>query len=302
MMQQPRSIFFLGKGGVGKSTSSAITALSVAQAGKNVLLVSLDPAHNQSDIFDSKLSDKPKKINKYLQVSELDLNKWVRKYLKGVEEQVKGSYKYLTALNLEHYFKVIKYSPGIEEYALLMAYEHLTQKYSDLDYIIFDMPPTALTLRFFELPKVSLIWLNQLLDLRNEILKKREIISTIKVGKKKIQSDKIITRLDVQIERYQTISQTFSDSEKTHLHLVLNPDKMSLSESMLIVDRLKEYELEVQKIFLNKFQQEDISELKEKLPASQIIILPFSNSALLGIEKLQEFLDANNLQIPISRN
>lgn len=301
MMQQPRSIFFLGKGGVGKSTSSAITALSVAQAGKNVLLVSLDPAHNQSDIFDSKLSDKPKKINKYLQVSELDLNKWVRKYLKGVEEQVKGSYKYLTALNLEHYFKVIKYSPGIEEYALLMAYEHLTQKYSDLDYIIFDMPPTALTLRFFELPKVSLIWLNQLLDLRNEILKKREIISTIKVGKKKIQSDKIITRLDVQIERYQTISQTFSDSEKTHLHLVLNPDKMSLSESMLIVDRLKEYELEVQKIFLNKFQQEDISELKEKLPASQIIILPFSNSALLGIEKLQEFLDANNLQIPISR-
>lgn len=301
MMQQPRSVFFLGKGGVGKSTSSAITALSVAQAGKNVLLVSLDPAHNQSDIFDSKLSDKPKKINKYLQVSELDLNKWVRKYLKGVEEQVKGSYKYLTALNLEHYFKVIKYSPGIEEYALLMAYEHLTQKYSDLDYIIFDMPPTALTLRFFELPKVSLIWLNQLLDLRNEILKKREIISTIKVGKKKIQSDKIITRLDVQIERYQTISQTFSDSEKTHLHLVLNPDKMSLSESMLIVDRLKEYELEVQKIFLNKFQQEDISELKEKLPASQIIILPFSNSALLGIEKLQEFLDANNLQIPISR-
>jgi hypothetical protein len=179
-----------GKGGVGKSTSSALTAVAAAQAGKKVLLVSLDPAHNQSDIFESKLSDKPRKIDKQLRVSELDLNKWVRLYLKGVEEQVRETYKYLTALNLEHYFKIIKYSPGIEEYALLMAYEHLTQKHNDMDYIVFDMPPTALTLRFFELPKISLLWLNQLLNLRNEILKKREIISTIKVGKKRYRAIK----------------------------------------------------------------------------------------------------------------
>ena len=189
-MQEPCTIFFLGKGGVGKSTSSALTAVAAAQAGKKVLLVSLDPAHNQSDIFESKLSDKPRKIDKQLRVSELDLNKWVRLYLKGVEEQVRETYKYLTALNLEHYFKIIKYSPGIEEYALLMAYEHLTQKHNDMDYIVFDMPPTALTLRFFELPKISLLWLNQLLNLRNEILKKREIISTIKVGKKRYRAIK----------------------------------------------------------------------------------------------------------------
>ncbi len=298
-MHQPCNIFFLGKGGVGKSTSSALTAISAAEAGKKVLLVSLDPAHNQSDIFDTKLSDKPKKINKQLSVSELDLNKWVRSYLKGVEEQVKGTYKYLTALNLEHYFKVIKYSPGIEEYALLMAYEHLTQKYRDMDYIVFDMPPTALTLRFFELPKTSLIWLNQLLSLRNEILKKREIISTIKVGKKKIQSDKIITRLDIQIARYEAIRQTFSDPKRTYLHLVLNPDKMSLSESMLIVRRLQEYELTIQTVFLNKYQQEDISELKGKLPKTPIVKIPRSHSALLGMEMLQNFLTHNNIRIPL---
>ena len=299
-MAQPVSIFFLGKGGVGKSTSSALTAISAAQTGKTVLLVSLDPAHNQSDIFDCKLNDKPKKMDKHLLVSELDLNKWVRTYLKGVEQQVKDSYKYLTALNLEHYFKIIKYSPGIEEYALLMAYEHLTKKYRDMDFIVFDMPPTALTLRFFELPGISLVWLKQLLELRNEILKKRDIISTIKVGKKKIQSDTIITRLDVQIARYETIRRAFSDPKRTQLNLVLNPDPLSLSESRLIVQRLEEYALTVKKIYLNKSLKDSDPLYTKNFANSSIVRIPLSEKPLIGQEALQQFVQEKQLKNELS--
>ncbi|MBW2538642.1 MAG: AAA family ATPase [Deltaproteobacteria bacterium] len=50
-MKKPINIFFVGKGGVGKSTSAALNAVFLAQKGFRVLIVSLDPAHNQSDIF-----------------------------------------------------------------------------------------------------------------------------------------------------------------------------------------------------------------------------------------------------------
>jgi len=298
MKAQPCSLFFLGKGGVGKSTCSALTAVAAAQNEANVLLVSLDPAHNQSDIFGSKLSDKPKKITKNLQVSELELAKWIRKYLHGVEEQVKRSYKYLTAMNLEHYFKVIKYSPGIEEYALLLAYEHILKEYRQMDYIIFDMPPTALTLRFFELPNISLVWLSHLQDLRREILKKREIITTIKIGKTEIQSDKIITKLDEQILAYERINSIFSDPKRTHINLVLNPDKLSLSESILIIERLRENDLKLKNVYLNKYQGTDSADIERKITDTPLLKIPQSAAPLLGLEILKVYLKENNISTP----
>ena len=297
MKTKPLSLFFLGKGGVGKSTSSALTALAGAQKGASVLLVSLDPAHNQSDIFEIRLSDKPKKIKRNLYVSELNLEKWIRKYLRGVEEQVKRSYKYLTALNLEHYLNIIKYSPGIEEYALLNAYEHILKKHKDKEYIIFDMPPTALTLKFFELPQISLVWLKNLLNLRKEILKKRDIISTVKVGKTKIQSDKILSRLEEQISRYEHIKAVFSDTRKTRIHLVLNPDKLSRNESVLIEKRLRDNALTINRLFLNKFNQENCTDIQNSFPEIPLIKLPLSEHPLLGSDRLTAYLTAKNTDI-----
>ena len=54
-----RMIFFVGKGGVGKSTTSAVVSLNFAENHRNTLLVSMDPAHNQRDIFDRPFSEKP---------------------------------------------------------------------------------------------------------------------------------------------------------------------------------------------------------------------------------------------------
>ena len=297
MKTKPVSHFFLGKGGVGKSTSSALTSVAGAQKGASVLLVSLDPAHNQSDIFETKLSDKPKKITQNLYVSELDLEKWIRKYLRDVEEQVRRSYKYLTAMNLEHYFDVIKYSPGIEEYALLNAYEHILKQNRDKDYIIFDMPPTALTLKFFELPQISLIWLGHLLKLRKEILKKREIITTIKIGKTKIQEDKIINKLSEQITGYEKIRSIFSNPQKTQINLVLNPDKLSFNESRLIQKRLTDSNLFVHRIFLNKYQRENNNPINNDFPKIPVLKIPVSDPPLLGLDILSSFLETKKTDI-----
>lgn len=294
MNKPAKNIFFLGKGGVGKSTTSAITALYLSERGKNVQLISMDPAHNQSDIFEKSFGEKAVKLNKHLAVKEVDLNKWVKKYLADIQFQVKQSYSYLTAFNLEHYLDLIKYSPGIEEYAMLMAYKDIRKKAKGIDYIIFDMPPTALTLKFMTLPQTSLLWLKKLMDLRNKIIEKRKIISKIKFGTKEIETDKIRNKLTEQIKDYNEIELIFKNPDQTLLNLVMNPDKLSFSESMLIVEHLKKFNITIQNIFLNKYNSQfGISHIQKQFSNTNLQLLSESNNPLIGIPELTNYI--NNL-------
>ena len=292
MNKATKNIFFLGKGGVGKSTTSAITALYLSERGKNVQLVSMDPAHNQSDIFEKSFGEKAVKVNDHLMVKEVDLNKWVKKYLSDIQFQVKKSYSYLTAFNLEHYLDLIKYSPGIEEYAMLMAYKDICKKAKGVDYIIFDMPPTALTLKFMTLPQTSLLWLEKLMELRNKIIEKRKIISKIKFGNKEIETDKIRNKLTEQIKDYKEIEQVFKNPDKTLLNLVMNPDKLSFSESILIVEHLKKFNIPIQNLFLNKYNNQfDISHIQKQFSDTNLQLLPESNKPLIGVSELINYIN-----------
>jgi len=286
-----KNIFFLGKGGVGKSTSSALTALHLAEQGYKVLLSSLDPAHNLNDIFETSFTNNPKKTHDNLRVQEIDIDVWVKKYLKDMQFQVKRTYSYLTAFNLEKYLDIMQYSPGIEEYALLMAYKQIRETNLDKDYLIFDMPPTALTVKFLGLPQLSLTWLENLLDLRLKIMQKRQIVHKIKFGNKDIETDKVTKKLQEQIASYTAVKEVFENPEITYLNLVMNTDKLSFSESELIVKKLKDFDISIKNIFLNKYQNNfDLTPIKQKYPNCQIQIFPYHQQALLGKDTLLNYL------------
>ncbi|MGD8901849.1 MAG: ArsA family ATPase, partial [Desulfobacterales bacterium] len=140
----PEIQFFIGKGGVGKSTTSAVTAIQFARNARDTLLVSMDPAHNQCDIFQQNFSEKPKRVADHLEVKEVDVDFWIEKYLKKTEKTIKQTYTYESAFNLQNYFNVLQFSPGLEEYALLLAFENVLHTHGNKDIIMFDMAPTAL--------------------------------------------------------------------------------------------------------------------------------------------------------------
>jgi len=296
-------IFFTGKGGVGKSTSSAVFAYKLAKAGKSVLLNSIDPAHNLHDIFNTKLGPVPKDVVDKLSVMETDLNQWVKKYLKDTETEFKEVYKYQEAFNLHKYFKTLKYSPGLEEYAVLLALQDTIDKYSDRDYIIFDTPPTALTLKFLALPSVSLLWLRELVKFRQMILDKKEIVTKIKKGRKglEVEKDPVLKRIEGLIEVYQRLSNLFVDSSSTKIVVVMNPDKLSLSESRDIVTRLKDLDMTIPYIILNKFiGDESICETLEKeFKETEVLRFPKNDTEIVGldcIEGLNLTFDLNRLE------
>ncbi|MEA2065822.1 MAG: ArsA family ATPase [Thermotogota bacterium] len=289
-MQKQRH-FFIGKGGVGKSTVSSLFSTEKALKGKKTLLVSMDPAHNQSDIFKRKFSQKVTEIDDCLDVIEVDEKYWKEKYLNETEEDIKSNYSYESAFNLSKYFNVLRYSPGIEEHALILGYVDVLNNHKGYDYYIFDMPPTALTIKFFLLPSVSMLWLEELLNLRNKILEKKEIISKVKFGKKEIERDKIKNKLNILLERYKKINKNFKN-ENTNINMILNCDMLSLRESKRMEKKLNSVDLKLNRIIINKVKKQDYArEIKKEFKHDKVSIYKYSDIQLIGYNKLKRYLE-----------
>jgi arsenite-transporting ATPase len=255
--------------------------------------VSMDPAHNQCDIFEQDFSEKPKAVSETLMVKEVDTDFWIEKYLKETTAQIKETYKYESAFNLQNYFNVLQFSPGLEEYALLLAFEDTLQKYGDQDFIVFDMAPTALTLRFFSLPFITLIWLEELLTLRSRIYKKKEIISKIKIAGREIEQDRVKAKLESLIGNYENLRQQFL-SATTRVDLVMNNDKLSFSEAFRIRQKLSDISIDIDRIIINKLaQDESTAEIENEFKEQKIGKFRLAPEGLTGYNVLKNYIEAN---------
>jgi arsenite-transporting ATPase len=270
----PRLWFHIGKGGVGKSTTAALTSVYLARSGLRTLLISMDPAHNQRDIFRQTFAEKPQSMTENLMIKEVSVESWTRRYLRETQSHIRQTYTYHSAFNLGGYFKVMKYSPGLEEYALLMAFEDTVRQYADDDAVlVFDMPPTALTMKFFSLPSITLVWLKELLDLRQKINDRKAIISKIKIGRKEIERDRVLTRLDSMMAAYQRLQAIFQ-SDRAHIHLVLNNDTLSVAEGRRIQEKLADIDLSPRRILVNRLHNGSIpSEIQQAATSSLSVVI-----------------------------
>ena len=301
-MSTLHTIFFLGKGGTGKSTASALLSLALMQQGKKVLLASLDDAHNQSDIFEHPFSDKACSIGPCLEVLQVNREKEIKRYLSKTAQAVKHSYSYLKAFNLDNYFDVLKYSPGMEEYALVSAFKGLQQRFATYDYLIIDMPPTALALRFFNLPSLSLTWVQQLEKLRMDIRQRKEIISKIKFPGKEFERDKTLARIREIKKDHQALQAFFQDPKKCRLFGVFNQDRLSIAETRRIIEQLVPLKLNLNGLICNqripkKSDDQDMAgdEMGNEFMQIPVMSIPYSETPLVGMEKLQEHMELNHL-------
>lgn len=284
--------FFLGKGGVGKTTMSAAFALAMARSGKRVLIASLDPAHNLGDVLDARLSGVPKEVEPNLYALEVDLNYWVEKYLEESREELARTYSYNLTLNLNSFFDIMKYSPGTEEYAVLWAIEHIRCDLSgEYDIVVYDTPPTALSLRFLAMPAISNLWITELTKLRARILEKRSTITRLNpsapIAKSCVDKgdDKVYGKLGTVKRRLTDLSTLFT--RESYMAVVLNPDVLSVSEALRIKDELDRIDIPLSGICLNKRGVSTASwSIHERLAGSPLFEVDFMSGGLHSREDL----------------
>jgi len=251
------NIFFLGKGGVGKTTVSSAFAMALARRGSRVLAVSLDPAHNLGDALQTKLNGEPKKVEPMLDALEVDLAYWVDRYLEDSKEELKANYSYNSALNLDSFFGILKYSPGTEEYAVLWAIEDIRRRLApQYDFVVFDTPPTALTLRFLSMPAISGLWVAELTKLRERILRDRQTIVRLNPQSPVAEScvdkedDKVYGKLKNIRTRLTSLQDLFA--KRSYMSIIVNPDELSVSEAIRIKDELSQLGIMLSAVCLNK--------------------------------------------------
>ncbi len=279
--------FFTGKGGTGKSTNAIIFALKKAK-NKKILLCSLDPAHNLKDILLVNSFEEISKKIPDLYIQEPSISEMLKEYLKEIEDQLKSNHSYLSSFNLLNDFGVIKHSPGMEEYAIFYTFQKLFNNNKDKkETLIFDMPPTALSIRFFSLPKLSMIWLDKLIDLRYKIINKKKIIDKIK--KENSSDDKVLLNLLEQKQNYQKIHNVLIHST---IHVVLNPEPISINESINLIKDLEELGYKDIVIHLNKYRKEIPEKIWELEQKYKIINIPFFDEMPVGINRLTLITDA----------
>lgn len=290
--------FFVGKGGVGKTSVAASYGAFLSSQGYRILIVSLDPAHNLGDILNIKLSDKVVRVSENLYAREVDIEREISRYLDRIAQSLRMTYKYLSVLNMEGYFKVLRYSPGMEEQATLEAIKRHIFSH-DYDFVLFDTAPTGHTLRVLSLPSVSLLWIDELMKLRSAILDRRGMIRRVRGEIDKglpasAEEDDVMKELGKMKEEYEALRNKLKGEETGYI-TVLNAEEVPLLETERLIAFLRNFNMKVERIVVNKYmperlpkQSEVMEFIKERFADHEIKVIPYMDRSPRGINALRE--------------
>jgi arsenite-transporting ATPase len=269
-----KAIFFTGKGGVGKTTISCITAVHTAQKGFKTLIVTTDPAAHIGEVFDVKIHDEPSEITKNLFAVMIDQEKAFAEYKERVLEEARGKYSEDMLEAMEEELN----SPCIEEMAAFDKFIRFIES-SAYDVIVFDTAPTGHTLR--------------LLDLPFDYAKQAEMmISTAEAAGTKRETE----------NRFGKIIEILRDPQKSVFCLVLYPESTPILESYRAMLDLKDAGIETQLVVANmvlpeevcvndfftnrrRMQMKYLNEIKERFNLP-VLRFPMLQDEIRGFERL----------------
>ena len=164
-------VFFGGKGGVGKTTCSSAFALAASRRGRRVLLVSTDPAHSTSDIFERRIGPEEREIEPRLSALEIDAEREASRYVGDVKRDIERMFAPAVIRQAHRQIDMAAASPGLAEVALLdRMIDLIVSRESSDDLIVFDTAPTGHTLQLLRMPEVMDTWIQALMKHRRAVL------------------------------------------------------------------------------------------------------------------------------------
>jgi arsenite/tail-anchored protein-transporting ATPase len=251
-----RIIIYTGKGGVGKTSVAAATAVKSAQQGQKTLVVSTDPAHSLGDSFDIRLTNEPVEISENLWAQEIDT-------IHEVEEGWGKIQKYLTELFMAKAVKDITTEeltvfPGMED---LLSLLRILKYYKEgsYDVIIVDCAPTGETLALLSFPEMLRWWMEKLFPIKKKALK---VVGPI-VGPVfgiPMPSGQVMDEIDNMYYQLDEMRAIFSDRNTTSIRIVVNPEKMVIKEAQRSFTYLNIYDFNVDAVIVNRVFPESITD------------------------------------------
>jgi arsenite-transporting ATPase len=300
-------VLYGGKGGVGKTTCAAATALKRAREDGPTLVVSTDPAHSLSDVFDAPVGPEPTRVrdDTPLWAVEVDPSERIGQYRGQVSAALEELEDLGISLDDDDLDDVIEagVAPGTDEAAAM----DLFVDYMDdprYEYIVFDTAPTGHTLRLLKLPDVMSSAMGKLISVRSQVSSLADSVRSF-VGAD--ENDESEVDVDVDLEelrsRMERVADALRDPERTEFRVVLIPETMAVLETERLLAELDAYDIHAGRAIINKViedptpecdlcqsraesQQKRIEEARERFELP-ITLVPQLHGEVHGLEAVE---------------
>jgi len=248
-----RIILYSGKGGVGKTSLSAATAVRAAHLGHRTLVVSTDAAHSLADSLDQPVGAEPTKVLPRLEATEIDVNRelaqhWgvIHEYLtrfiafRGVQETVAEELAIL---------------PGMEElFSLLRVRSFADSKRWDV--IVIDCAPTGDTVRMLAVPEVLGFYFSRIFPVQRTVVKTVRPVAQ-RVTDLPLPSDAVFGAVKDLYDEMCRMGPMLQDPKRTSIRIVLNPEKMVINESQRLYTYLSLFGFPIDAVVANRILPEE---------------------------------------------
>ncbi|KAE8657707.1 ATPase GET3 [Hibiscus syriacus] len=233
-------VFVGGKGGVGKTTCSAIISILLAGVRPSVLIISTDPAHNLSDVFQQRFIKTPTLVNGFTNLYAMEVDPT------SEDDDVSGGE------GMDGLFTDLANAiPGIDE---AMSFAEMLKLVQTMDYscIVFDTAPTGHTLRLLQFPATLEKGLAKVMSLKSKFGGLLGQITRLFGIDDEFGEDALVGRLEGLKEVIEQVNKQFEDPDLTTFVCVCIPEFLSLYETERLVQELTKFEIDTHNVVINQ--------------------------------------------------
>ncbi len=323
-----RVLFVGGKGGVGKTAVASATALAQARAGRRVLVVSTDPAHNLGHLWERPVGDRITPLARdlgggALDGIEVDPVATTDAHLAAVGATIRRLMPEHLAAEVDKHMELARDSPGTHESAVLERIAELVDTgLDDYDLIVFDTAPSGHTARLMALPEIMSAWTEGLLRRRGRAekfgaalrgLEDRDAASESIVGTGRPRDPREERDLEIRRillrrrERFEALREVLVDAERCSFVIVLAAERLPVLETVELHEQLVRAGVHVGALVINKrspadagdflaerraLEEAHVATLRGALPGVPLLQVPLLPGDVVGQEALERFGDA----------
>jgi arsenite/tail-anchored protein-transporting ATPase len=251
-----RVILYTGKGGVGKTTVAAATAVKCARLGYKTLVISTDAAHSLADSIDHHVGDHPTEIAPNLWAQEVNA-------LHELEDHWERIHAYLTSLFASQgvddiVAEEMASPPGMEEVASLMWIKHHKRE-NKFDVLIIDCAPTGETLQLLAFPDVAKWYLNKIFPIERRVMKVARPIVQPFVSIP-LPGDDIFGHVKDLLLDLESMKKILGDPKVCTARIVLNLEKMVVKEAQRALTYLSLYDYLTDMVIVNRILPPEVTD------------------------------------------
>jgi arsenite-transporting ATPase len=296
-----RILLFTGKGGVGKTTTAAATALACAERGARTLVVSTDPAHSLGDAFAVDLGDQPGRVHGELWGQQLDATERMEESWGEIQAWLQEVFAWagLDAIEAEE----LAVLPGLDEiFALADIKAHAGS--GAWDVVVVDCAPTAETIRLLSLPDILSWYMERLFPVGRRVNK---VVSPVlgRLTNLPVAGDEVFGATRRFYDRLEGVKDLLTDPDTTSVRLVVNPERMVIAEARRTYTYLSLFGYRVDAVVANRLlpaavadpwfdrwralQAEHLDTIREGFAPVPVLRAELAGDELVGIEALVRF-------------